>query len=63
MKRVKMGEDGLKVKRVTGSKTVGEFREGEAVTEERVFNVSVIEGREEIKDGIDLLNAFRDDLA
>ena len=62
MKRVEAVEDGLKMKRVTSPKAVGEFWEGQAVAKENVFYVGIVERREEIKDGIDLLHAFPDDV-
>ena len=60
---VEVRVDRLKVDRVAGAKAVREFRQGEAVTEEGVFDVGVVERGEEIEDFIYLLNALRDDVA
>ena len=63
MQGVEVRVDGLKVDGMAGAEAVGEFRQGEAVAEERVFDVGVVERWEEIEDYIYLLNTLRDDVA
>ena len=61
MKRVKMRESGLEVEeRVAGAEAIGEFWKGEAMTKEIVLDMSIIEGRKEIEDGVDLFHPVGD---
>ena len=53
MEGVEVGVGGLEVEGIGGSEAIGEFREGEAVTEKRKFDVGVIQRREKIEDGVD----------
>ena len=51
LKVVEMGVDGEKGLGVAGSKAVGHFREGEAMAEKAVLQLSVVEGVEDVEDG------------
>ena len=62
LKAVKVVVGSKKVGGVACAETIGEFREGEAVAKEAKLNLSVIEGREEIKDLIDFTDAPIDDV-
>ena len=57
MEGVEVEEGGFEVERVASPKTVCKFGKCEAMAEETIFDLGVVEGREEIKDGVDLRNA------
>ena len=60
---VEVEEDGLEVEWVASAEAVGERGEGEAVAEKVILYLSIVEGREQIENGVDLLHSVGDDIA
>ena len=58
-----MGVDREKRVGVAGALTIGHFGEGKAVTKEEVFQLGVVEGAEDVKDGGNLFHPGGDDVA
>ena len=60
---VKMREDGKKRFGVAGAETVGQFREGETEAEQAIFELGVVERREDVENGRYLFYPRRDGVA
>ena len=59
---VEVEEDGLEVEWVACAEAVGELGEGEADMEKFILYLSIVEGREQIKDGVNLFDALLNDV-
>ena len=59
---VEVEEDGLEVEWVACAEAVGELGEGEADMEKFILYLSIVEGREQIKDGVNLCHPVGDDV-